>query len=287
MAKKNVTKKEPVASKPAPAPARTTTEESPYSLQSAINFINNNFGLLLMMTLFFIGGFFVGSLWTENQLLKNGGLGGGGNNNVVAASPAPVDGQPANTLTRENFIAWADDVGVKKGDMEKCIDSKKHAQTIADQMAKGSAAGVTGTPGTIVVVNGVPKEIISGAVPVADAKLVIDKYLNDPNATPSPNTGLVADQFAAISDSDHIRGNKNAGVILVEYSDYECPFCRRFHPTMLQLSKDYGNKISWIYRHYPLSFHPSAQPSAEAAECVAELKGNDAFWEFSDKMFEG
>lgn len=89
-----------------------------------------------------------------------------------------------------------------------------------------------------------------------------------------------------VSDSDHVWGNSNAKLTLVEYSDLECPFCKRFHPTMQDLIKTYGDKIRWVYRHYPLSFHQNAEKEAEATECVAELGGEDAFWSYIDKMFE-
>lgn len=89
-----------------------------------------------------------------------------------------------------------------------------------------------------------------------------------------------------VSASDHIKGNPNAKLTIIEYSDYECPFCKRFHPTSLELMKQYGDKIRWVFRHYPLSFHQNAQKEAEASECIAELGGNDAFWQFTDKIFE-
>lgn len=91
-----------------------------------------------------------------------------------------------------------------------------------------------------------------------------------------------------VDDSDHIRGNKNAKVTLVEYSDLECPFCKRFHPTMQQALKEYEGKIRWVYRHFPLDqIHPRARPAALASECVAALSGNDKFWDYTDKLFEG
>ncbi len=89
-----------------------------------------------------------------------------------------------------------------------------------------------------------------------------------------------------ITDKDHIRGNKNAKITLVEYSDYECPFCKSFHPTMQSLMKTYGDKIRWVYRDFPLSFHQNAEKEAEASECIAEIGGDDAFWKYTDAIFE-
>ncbi len=86
--------------------------------------------------------------------------------------------------------------------------------------------------------------------------------------------------------NDHIRGNPNAPVSLIEYSDFECPFCKRFHDTAKQIVQQYGGKVNWVYRHFPLDFHnPAAQREAEAAECAAELGGNEAFWRFTDLIY--
>lgn len=106
--------------------------------------------------------------------------------------------------------------------------------------------------------------------------------------TPSDAGGAqpAAGKIKPVIASDHIRGNANAKVTLVEYSDFECPFCQRFHPVTQELLKTYGDKIRLVYRHFPLSFHANAQKEAEASECVAELGGNDKFWEFTDKIFE-
>lgn len=85
---------------------------------------------------------------------------------------------------------------------------------------------------------------------------------------------------------DHVLGNPDAEVSLIEYSDFECPFCKRFHQIAKQVVQAYGGKVNWVYRHFPLPFHnPAAQREAEAAECAAELGGNDAFWRYADLIY--
>jgi protein-disulfide isomerase len=89
-----------------------------------------------------------------------------------------------------------------------------------------------------------------------------------------------------IGPEDHVFGPKNPDVYLIEYSDYQCPYCDQFHGTVQQILKTYDGKVAWVYRHFPLdSIHPQAHAAAIASECVAEQGGNDAFWSFTDKIF--
>ncbi len=102
----------------------------------------------------------------------------------------------------------------------------------------------------------------------------------DPTAKP---TAPAAGPLAPASKDDHIRGDlSKAKVVMIEYSDFECSFCAKHHPTMMQAVKEYGDKVAWIYRHLPLSFHANAIPAANASECASE---QGKFWEFSDAMF--
>ena len=108
-----------------------------------------------------------------------------------------------------------------------------------------------------------------------------------PQAGTENTAGL--ENMNPIEDSDHIRGNPNAPVKIVEYSDMECPFCKRFHSTMQQVMDEYGKngKVAWVYRHFPLdSIHSQARTEAVASECANELGGSDAFWKYADRFFE-
>ncbi|MEI6221352.1 MAG: thioredoxin domain-containing protein, partial [bacterium] len=89
----------------------------------------------------------------------------------------------------------------------------------------------------------------------------------------------------APSSTDHTYGSPNAPVKIIEFSDLECPFCKRFHTTMHQVMDEYGanNQVAWIYRHFPLQqLHPNATAAAIASECINEQAGNAAFWKFTD-----
>ncbi|MCH7758990.1 DsbA family protein [Patescibacteria group bacterium] len=87
-----------------------------------------------------------------------------------------------------------------------------------------------------------------------------------------------------VTQDSHIRGEFSAPVTIVEFSDFQCPFCRRFHPTLVQILEEYPSQVRWVYKHFPIdSIHNQARPSAEASECAAE---QDKFWEFTDALFE-
>lgn len=91
-----------------------------------------------------------------------------------------------------------------------------------------------------------------------------------------------------VSVSDHILGNPAAKVMIVEYADFDCTFCKGFDETLHQIIANEGatGKVAWVYREFPLiEIHPNAMSDARAAECVAETAGNDAFWKFADSLF--
>lgn len=96
----------------------------------------------------------------------------------------------------------------------------------------------------------------------------------------------VGEKVDVSTDDDAIIGNGKAKVTVVEFSDFQCPFCRSFWSgAYQQIKKEYidTGKIKFVFRDYPLSFHPAAQVSAEAAECAHE---QGKFWEMHDKIFQ-
>ncbi len=92
-----------------------------------------------------------------------------------------------------------------------------------------------------------------------------------------------------VNGEDHILGSLDAPVKLIEFSDFECPFCKRFHRVMKRLMDEYvkDGKVAWVYRHFPIdSLHSKARKEAQATECANELGGNEAFWIYTDTLFE-
>jgi protein-disulfide isomerase len=123
-------------------------------------------------------------------------------------------------------------------------------------------------------------EVAAGAVAAAQAAGEANQP-SAPAANPTPTTDMVA-----LSDDDAVKGDPDAPVTIVEWSDFECPFCGRFYEnTLPQIEEQYINtgKAKLVYRDYPLSFHRNAQKSAEATECAGE---QGKFWEMHDKLFE-
>ena len=93
----------------------------------------------------------------------------------------------------------------------------------------------------------------------------------------------------SVTADDHILGSPDADIIIVEYSDFECPFCKNFHTVMHQIIDEFGGsgQVAWVYRHFPITqLHSKAVKEAEASECAAEIGGNQGFWDYADRLFE-
>lgn len=160
--------------------------------------------------------------------------------------------------------------------MEEKINSKVRSDTITiskDKLWKYSTFALLG-----VIVLGVIFFVLPDKSPTGN---VIQQQ---PQGLPSPSA-----KVEVSIDDDPVLGEDDAEVTIIEFSDYQCPFCRKFwQDTFTQLKTDYidTGKAKFVYRDYPLNFHPMAVPAAEAANCAREKGGDKAYYEMHDKMFE-
>ena len=218
-----------------------------------------------------------------------------------------------SALSPASYEQWAQAAGVKDMAAFKAgIDSHKWADKVDKDNAVGKQAGVNGTPAAFV--NGV---LLSGAQPFDKFKAVIDQELskaqakiasgtpknkvyvamsqdnkkNAPAAAAAPDKGEEKKEDTTTgvkvpAGNSPVLGNPNALVTIIEFSDFQCPYCKRVEPTLKTLRDKYGDKIRLIWKNEPLPFHPRAEPAAEVAmEGLAE-KGNKGFWDLHDRLFD-
>lgn len=140
----------------------------------------------------------------------------------------------------------------------------------------------------------IPLSIIMAGIIIAGA-VYLTKSDNPKSAKENPDEQAAAELQEnkngwpkEVSASDHILGNPAAPIKIIEFSDTECPFCQRLHPTLKKVMDNYGKngQVAWVYRHFPLDIHSKAKKEAEATECAAELGGNQKFWDYLDRLFE-
>jgi protein-disulfide isomerase len=212
-------------------------------------------------------------------------------------------------LSEDSYEKWAKDAGVKDAAAYKAgLDSHKWADKVDKDLNDGKAAGVQGTPSFFV--NGI---FINGAQPFDNFKKTIDQELQKAQAkiaTGTPKARVYVEMSkenkknapAAKNDDDEAKedtssvfkvplgnspvlGSPNALVTIVEFSDFQCPFCSRVEPTLKALRDKYGDKIRIVWKNEPLPFHPAAGPAAEAAMEVRAEKGDKGFWDAHDKFY--
>jgi protein-disulfide isomerase len=218
-----------------------------------------------------------------------------------------------SALSPENYVKWAKEAGVKDEAKYKAgLDAHTWAAKVDKDLAQGKAAGVNGTPHFLI--NGVA---LSGAQPFDKFKEVIDAQLSKAQAAIASGTKpdkiyvemSKANKAATPAAPEQARkeekpeeedktvwkvpvgdsptlGSDHALVTIVEFSDFQCPFCKRVEPTMEQVMQEYGTRVKVVWRNTPLDFHEDAPLAAEASLEAFAQKGNDGFWKFHGKVFE-
>lgn len=189
------------------------------------------------------------------------------------------DGNNTPSTNANPLVAIAEDIGVKAKKLEACIEEDKFASKVSESSKKAQEAGVRGTPNSLILYKDL-KVRIPGALPYEQVKGMLDSMI----AGETPETNEPDVIIEPINDSDWVLGNKDAEISIIEFSDLDCPYCKRFHTTMHQVIDNYDN-VKWAFRHFPLpQLHPDATNKAKTAECVGDIAGNEKFWAFIDKL---
>ncbi|HVZ31095.1 MAG TPA: thioredoxin domain-containing protein [Polyangiaceae bacterium] len=210
-------------------------------------------------------------------------------------------------LTPENYEKWAVASGVDGAKFKAAYDSKKYTAKVDKDLAVGRQIGARGTPHFMI--NGKP---LSGAQPYEKFKEAIDEQLAAADALaktgvprskvsleltkknftkpeePKPQQPPPEDTTiwkVPVGDEDPVRGADDALVTIIEYSDFQCPFCGRVEPTLAKLMDDYKGDIRLVWKDNPLPFHPRAKPAATLARFAYEKGGDKQFWAAHDALF--
>lgn len=235
----------------------------------------------IVVVLLIISSFMLGSLFTKVQYLQSGAAGTAGAGVAAKSKYKTFD----DAMTAFGKAAKLD---TKK--LLACMNGGEKKAVVDAETAEGNALGITGTPAFLI--NG---RLLGGAFPYESFKEVIDKELAGTGSDrltdysqslqdaakggafdPKPKTVSVG--------TSSVRGKTGASVTVIEFSDFQCPFCTRVSPTVKKVLSDYGDKITFVYKHFPLvSIHPRAHIAAQAAECA---KDQGKFWEFHDQLFD-
>lgn len=156
---------------------------------------------------------------------------------------------------------------------------KVNLENMEDNNTQHAATAVKAAPNYAI-----PFAIVIAGLAIAGAIY----FSNSKNVPTAGAAAQVPTSVDPVTASDHILGNPDAKVVIVEYSDTECPFCKSFEPTLQRIMSEYGKdgKVALVYRHFPLSFHTRSPKEAEATECVNKLGGNTMFWSYITKIFE-
>ena len=216
--------------------------------------------------------FFAGMMYAKSKTTVS---------NAGGSAPA----EPTLPSPAELYRSLAKDAGLSDTQVEECLAPGSIAQSTVDQhMGEAQRMGVNGTPGSFLVntkTNAVRS--IPGALPLTEVERLLGEISSDDAASEEQLPEGADLELLQIRENDIVKGD--ADILLIEYSDYECPFCGRFHPTA-QALVDSG-KVKWVYRHLPLPFHPTAKDGAAIADCVRINKGMRAAWNYTDGVFKG
>ncbi len=211
---------------------------------------------------------------------------------AMFASAPKLEDEDLKGIAEKLGLNWDAIKAAAEGKGNKYMDKMDQSTEVASDFQ------ARGTPHFFI--NGVR---LSGAQPFEKFKAAIDEQLAKAKALVAKGVpkakiyeevikegkepqGAEKKDVAAPDASSPYKGGANAKVVIQEFSDFQCPFCKKVEPTMKELEEQYGNKIKIVWRHLPLPFHKDAPLAAEAAQEAFAQKGNAGFWAMHGKLFE-
>lgn len=243
-----------------------------------------NYAIYFLITLLTVASFALGSLYTRVKDLEKKG-----------DSPKEIQPQSEPTPKYLNFNDalkdYAKQTGIDGEKLLSCTLSGEKKTIVDSQVKEGGDLGVQGTPAFFI--NG---RFLGGAFPYESFKEIIDKELAGQGSGNykdySENLQRAYEEGRSFDPKPKkveaagaaVRGTDSAKVTIVEFSDFQCPFCAKSYSTVKKILEDYKGSVRLIYKHFPLNaIHKNAQKAAEAVECA---KDQGKFWELHDKLLE-
>lgn len=213
-------------------------------------------------------------------------------------------------LTRANLVRWAAEAGVEANRLEAELKTQRASAKVERDMALARQIGASSTPQFRV--NGKP---LVGALPFEQFKQLIDEQLTAaaelaktgvrradisleltkrnfkaaPSPSPKPAQAPPPDTTVwkvSVEDNDPVAGPADALVTLIEFSDFQCPYCSKVGPTVARLRQEYPKDLRVVWKDLAMSFHSRAKPAAALARFAFEERGDDGFWKVHDALFE-
>jgi protein-disulfide isomerase len=213
-----------------------------------------------------------------------------------------------SALSDDSYAKWATESGVDMPKFKAGLAAHKWADKVEKDHADAKTAGVNGTPAFFI--NGVS---LSGAQPFEKFKAVIDQELGKAQAkiaagtpkdkiyvtmstenkkapAPAEDDGEEKEDSKTVwkvpVGKSPIQGSDKALVTIIEFSDFQCPYCKKVEDSLKKVKADYGDKVRLVWKHEPLPFHPRAEPAAELTNEARAEKGDKGFWEAHDRLFD-
>jgi protein-disulfide isomerase len=216
--------------------------------------------------------------------------------------------QNQSALSEASYEDWAAQVGVSAAILRAGMDEHRWRAKVEEDVAVASHLGATGTPTAFV--NGI---LVSGAQPLDEWTVIIDAELSKasdlaalgtpserlylaralanfvakpPTPPPAENKEDTTTVYKIPVERSPVRGKANALVTIVEFADFQCPYCKRVEPTIEQVRSTYGPDVRIVWKDEPLPFHRRAEPAMELAREARAEQGDAGFWRAHDALFE-